>query len=140
MQEIEDGNAQNSYDHVPRSRSSWQNNDLVSCSNSESNLNGPTQGCNPSTFQLLKVKGLQNWANAGCVGIQDVIEVCIFLSYFVPLCFFPSGLFCVRHMPIKFITHLNFLGTWLYGFGDLLYILLHFYLQRIDLIWVLKII
>ena len=73
---MEDRPAQNSYDHASNPRSSWQtnaitNNDSTSCSN----LKGATQGCNPSTFQLFKVRGLPSWANAGCVGIQDVIEV-----------------------------------------------------------------
>ena len=84
---MEDGPAQNSYDHASGPRSSWQNNaitnnDSTPCSTSESNLKGATQGCNPSTFQLFKVRGLPNWANAGCVGIQDVIEVVDFLILF----------------------------------------------------------
>ncbi|KAH7428257.1 hypothetical protein KP509_10G083500 [Ceratopteris richardii] len=33
-----------------------------------------THGQCPRIFQLLKVKGLPRWANAGCLDIQDVIE------------------------------------------------------------------
>lgn len=29
----------------------------------------------PSTFQLLSVKGLPQWANTSCVSINDVIQV-----------------------------------------------------------------
>ena len=101
IQEIEDGNAQDFYDHASHSRSGQHNNDSVSWSNSKSNFNGATQGCSPSTFQLLKVRGLQNWANAGCVGIRDVIEVSIFSSYFAPFCFLLAyyshiGTFCSK--------------------------------------------
>lgn len=87
-QAIEDESAQKSFvSHVSEVKDNCLNNaerqpeiNHASFLESSDSFRGCTRGCCPRTFQLLRVKELPSWANSGCVGIQDVIEVTFFFS------------------------------------------------------------